>query len=119
MNCPSKSSRKPNSSCCKHSTHRGERTRRSSAIFELRAIWNILGRKSVICAILAGVVRKAGKIKATPIFFSSQDKVYGNVLHAFIDPKSDAVDSSVCDKVGANQGSEKARTCVRFRVFNE
>ena len=45
--------------------------------------------------------------KINSVFFSSQDNVYGNVLHAFIDPKSDDVDSSVCDKVWANKGSEK------------
>ena len=73
-------------------------------------MWNILGRKSVICAILAGVPRNAGKIKSTGDYFSSHHNVYGNLLHAFIDPKSDAVDSSVCDKVRANQGSEKTPT---------
>ena len=40
-------------------------------------------------------------------FFSSQDKMHENVFHAFIDPKSDAVDYSVCNKLGTNQGSEK------------
>ena len=84
--------------------HRGERARRSSAILELRAIWNILCRTSVIWAILTGVVRKAGKIKSTSVF-SSQDKVHSIVLHALTDYKSEAVHSSVCDKLGANQSS--------------
>ena len=100
MNFPSKSSWSRYTSCDKHSTHRGERARRSCTIFDLRAICLILGRKSVICAILAGVVRKSEKIKSTTVFFSSQKQVCGNVFHAFTESRSDAVDSSVCDKIG-------------------
>ena len=74
MNSPSKNSRNRYASCDKHSMHRGERARRSSSIFELRGIWQISGRKSVIWAILAGVVRKAEKIKSTTVFSQVKSK---------------------------------------------
>ena len=71
----------------------------------------------MIWAILAVVVRKAGNTKSTAVF-TSQAKIHANVLHALLVPRSDTVNSSVCEKLGANLGSEK-RVLESYLVFSD
>ena len=72
-----KSNRKRYAGCHKHPIHRGERARQSIAIFTLRAIWRILGRKSLIWVVLIALVRKDEKIKSRMVFSQVKNKGRG------------------------------------------
>ena len=118
MDSTRKSNRKRYAGCHKHSTHRGERARQSIAIFTLRAIWHILGRKSLIWVILTALVHKDEKIKSRTIFLKSKANVGERIAPVFSHWK-------MCFQLCGSRRSwgkskyQKTRTSVRFRVLGE